>query len=134
VRWRTFYRVFLLRNWTLAFAIVARRLFDLKRWRRLFETSRYAATATLPEAEFLSMAVLPRARGSGMSDALVRHLLDEFAGRGVTQVRVTTAFSNQASARVFERTGFRWLEDVEIHPGEVARIYVITLGEAGRTA
>ena len=134
VHWGRFYRTFLCRNWTLALGVVVRRLFDLSRWRRLFETSRYAASAVLPGSELLSIALRPRVRGTGVADTLVRHVLDEFALRGVTQVRVTTASSNDAAARVYERTGFRLLGDAEIHPGEVARVYVITLREAGRTA
>jgi ribosomal protein S18 acetylase RimI-like enzyme len=134
VHWRRFYQAFLFGNWRLAAAVILRRVFDLRRWRRLAETSRYAAATSLPGSELLSIAVRPRARGTGTADALVRQVLDEFSHLGVTQVRVTTALSNEAAARVYERTGFRLLGDTQIHPGETARVYVITLHADGRTS
>jgi ribosomal protein S18 acetylase RimI-like enzyme len=120
VHWRRFYQAFLLGNWRLAASVVLRRVFDLRRWRRLAETSRYATAESLPGSELLSIAVRPRARGTGTADELVRRVLDEFAHLGVTQVRVTTASSNEAASRVYERTGFRLQGNTEIHPGETA--------------
>jgi len=86
--WRGFYREFLRRHLTLAvrgFLAGFRR----GRWRRLLETSRYAASGTLPPAELISIALEPEARGSGISGELVRHVLTEFAARHVLAVRVT---------------------------------------------
>ncbi|MGH7185730.1 MAG: hypothetical protein ACREIB_05570, partial [Pseudomonadota bacterium] len=64
VHWRRFYRTFVLRNWALAARIVFKRITG-GGLRRLFETSRYAAAGTLPEAELLSIALSPEARGTG---------------------------------------------------------------------
>ena len=133
VHWRRFYQTFVRRNWGLAAAVVLRRVFDIRRWRRLFETTRYATAARLPDAELISVALRPEARGTGAADALVRHVLQEFAHRGIREVRVTTAASNAAAARVYERTGFHLLRDEEIHPGEPARVYVISLNGEART-
>jgi ribosomal protein S18 acetylase RimI-like enzyme len=131
VHWRRFYRAFVRHNWWLAARVMLRRVFDVRRWRRLFETTRYAAATALPDAELISISLRPEARGTGAADALVRHVLGEFARRGIREVRVTTAASNAAAARVYERTGFHLLRDEEIHPGETARVYVISLkGEA----
>jgi ribosomal protein S18 acetylase RimI-like enzyme len=129
VHWRRFYRIFVGRNWLLAARAVIRRLLSLDRWRRLAETTRYAAAATLPDAELLSIALRSEARGTGTADALVREVLGEFTRRAVTQVRVTTASDNIPAARLYERTGFRLLDKMQIHPGESADVYVIALGE-----
>jgi ribosomal protein S18 acetylase RimI-like enzyme len=127
VHWRRFFQVFVRRNWGLAASVVLRRVFDIRRWRRLVETTRYATAARLPDAELVSIALRPEARGTGAADALVRHVLQEFARRGIREVRVTTAASNAAAARVYERTGFHLLGDEEIHQGETARVYVISV-------
>jgi ribosomal protein S18 acetylase RimI-like enzyme len=127
VHWRRFYRMFLRRNLLMAARVVARRLFDLARWRRLLETTRYATSTAVSDAELLSIALRPEARGTGASTGLVRALLDEFARRGIRRVRVTTASENVAAARVYERTGFELVGEEEIHPGERAKIYVITV-------
>ncbi len=128
VHWRRFYRTFVLRNWTLAARIVFRKIFG-GGLRRLFETTQYAAASTLPDAELLSIALHPGARGTGAADALVRAVLEEFARRGVERVRVTTAVDNASAARVYERSGFQLLHRAEIHPGEHAAVYVIALGQ-----
>lgn len=133
VHWRRFYRAFVVRNWWVATGVLLRQALNLRRWRRLFETTRYAGAATLPDAELLSIAVSREARGTGAADALVREVLAEFARRGVTRVRVTTAPDNVAAARVYERSGFHLLRRTEIHPGEGAHLYVITL-EDGRVS
>ncbi len=127
VHWRRFYRAFVLRNWTLAARILLQKVSG-GGLRRLFETTRYAAAGSLPEAELLSIALSPGARGSGAADALVRAVLDEFARRGVGRVRVTTAVGNTAAARVYERSGFQLLHQAEIHQGESASVYIIALG------
>lgn len=127
VHWRGFYRTFVMRNKRLAAGMVFRKLIG-GGLRRLFETSRYAATGTLPDAELLSIALAPAARGTGAADALVHAVLDEFSRRGVEAVRVTTAVDNAAAAGVYERTGFKLLRTAEIHQGESASVYVIALG------
>lgn len=127
VHWRRFYRTFVRRHWVLAARLLIRRLFDVGRWRRLVETTRYATTATLPDAELLAIALRPEARGTGTADVLVHELLSEFASRGVTQVRVTTASENVAAARIYERAGFQLRGEVAIHRGEGARVYVISV-------
>jgi ribosomal protein S18 acetylase RimI-like enzyme len=127
VHWRRFYRTFVLRNWSLAARIVFKKIVG-GGLRRLFETSRYAAAGALPEAELLSIALDPEARGAGAADGLVRAVLEEFSQRGVERVRVTTAVDNVAAAGVYERSGFTLLHRAEIHQGESASVYVITLG------
>ncbi len=131
VHWRRFYQAFVLRNAWLAMRAVCRTILG-GGLRRLFETSRYAAASSLPEAELLSIAVRPEARGTGVADALVHAVLNEFSHRGVGRVRVTTAGDNRAAVRVYERSGFTLLHRAEIHPGEHAAVYVIALG--GRPA
>jgi ribosomal protein S18 acetylase RimI-like enzyme len=118
----------------MAARVVLRRLFDLKRWRRLLETTRYATSTAVSDAELLSIALRPEARGTGAAGALVHALLDEFGRRGIRRVRVTTASENVAAARVYERTGFELVGEEEIHPGERAKIYVIAVPEVAGAA
>lgn len=127
VQWRRFYQAFVLRNEWLAIKTVARKIVG-GGLRRLVETSKYTAAGSLPDAELVSIAVSPEARGTGVADALVRAVLDEFSRRGIEWVRVTTAGDNHAAARVYERSGFTLLHRAEIHPGEFAAVYVIGLG------
>jgi len=130
VHWRRFYRAFAQQNWLLAAKVLLREIFRIRRWKRLLETSRYAATRALPDAEFLSMVVYPEARGGGVAHAMTRELLAEFKRRGVREVRAMTTPDNVATSRVLERAGFRFLGEAEIHPDEKILRYVITLDES----
>jgi ribosomal protein S18 acetylase RimI-like enzyme len=126
VNWRGFYREFLRRHLLLAGRVLLARLSG-GRWRRLLETTRYAASGALPPAELVSIAVAPAGRGRGIGGALVRAVLAEFAARGVAAVRVTAGDENAPAGRLYERAGFRLHSYMEIHPGERSAVYVIAL-------
>ncbi|MDR7519618.1 MAG: GNAT family N-acetyltransferase [Armatimonadota bacterium] len=126
VHWRRFYLEFLRRH----LGLVTRTLVaaaGAARWRRLWQTTRYAASGVLPQAELVSIALEPTARGAGVADALVRAVLSEFASRGVEAVRVTAGGTNDAARRLYERVGFTLHAQAEIHPGEAAAVYVMPL-------
>jgi len=126
VHWRRFYREFLRGHLRLAVRAVAVGLRGA-RWRRLLETTRYAASGALPSAELVAIAVRPEARGGGVAAGLVAAVLREFSARAVAAVRVTAGAENLAARRLYERAGFALHSEAEIHPGEVAAIYVMTL-------
>jgi len=129
VDWRRFYRGFLRRHIWLTMRIVMANVRG-GRWWRLLETARYAGATALPAAELVSIALEPEARGTGCGDMLVRHILKEFADRQVHAVRVTAGEGNVPAHRLYERAGFRLRAQMEIHPGEHAAVYVITLEPA----
>lgn len=129
VNWRRFYREFLRRHLRMAVAVFLSSL-RRGRWRRLLDTSRYATSGDLPPAELISIALEAEARGLGVGAELVRRLLDEFAARKVEAVRVTAGGSNLKAQQLYERTGFRLRSNMEIHQGETAAVYVITLEPA----
>lgn len=126
VNWRRFYGEFLRRHPALALRMVARSL-PGRRWRRLLETTRYAASAALPPAELVSIALVPAVRGAGVGDQLVRRVIEEFAGRRVRAIRVTAGWTNLAARRLYERMGFEIHSRAEVHRGEHAAVYVMRL-------
>jgi ribosomal protein S18 acetylase RimI-like enzyme len=130
VDWRRFYREFLLQHVGLAVRVLVAGLRQ-GRWRRMLQTTRYATSGALPAAELVSVAVEPAAQGAGVASALVRCVLEEFAARGVGAVRVTAGGTNQAARRLYERAGFGLQSEMEIHPGEPAAVYVVSLEAAG---
>ncbi len=126
VRWRGFYRGFMRRHLWLA-ARVALASLRGGRWRRLLEVSRYVTAGDLPDAELLSLAVDRRARGMGVGRDLTRRVLEEFRARGAGRVRVTSAEANAPATRVYLDAGFQKQARLEMHPGEVANVFVISL-------
>jgi ribosomal protein S18 acetylase RimI-like enzyme len=131
--WRRFFREFL-RGHPWLFAVSALRSLRAGRWRRLLETSRYAAAPQLPQAELVSVAVDPDLRGAGVGAELVQRTLAEFAARGVPTVRVTAGVGNAPANRLYQRAGFRLQSLQEIHPGVEAAVYVLDIAERPRVA
>ncbi len=89
--------------------------------RRTWETFRYGTGADelagLPDAEILSVAVAPAARGRGVGRALVAAATEELTRRGVDGVRVVTAEGNAPALAMYEAAGFARRATTEVHAG-----------------
>ncbi|MER7073383.1 GNAT family N-acetyltransferase [Terrabacter sp. NPDC000476] len=70
-----------------------------------------ATTATL-----FGMYVAPRARGTGVGEALVHAVLEEARRRGKSEVVLEVTSSNTAAAALYERCGFVRTGAVHAHP------------------
>ena len=68
-----------------------------------FIMSRIAAD----EAEILSVAVAPKARGRGLAGDLLRHHLARVAARGVTKMFLEVGEDNAPARRLYASAGFR---------------------------
>ncbi|MGH2453806.1 MAG: hypothetical protein ACRDF5_08590 [bacterium] len=99
------------------------------RWRRLRETDRYTQSSHLAvSAEFLSFGVLPEMSGRvWVGAALAYAVVNEFRRRGVRRVRGVVWEQNERALKFFEAVGFRFVSEVEIHPGERSRTFVADL-------
>lgn len=69
--------------------------------------TRYSHIARPDELEFRMLAVSPAARGHGAGTALVRHVLDQAAARGLRAVVLSTQSNMVAARRIYDRLGFR---------------------------
>jgi ribosomal protein S18 acetylase RimI-like enzyme len=96
--------------------------------RHVWETLRYGtrgddgtpgaeASAPLPDAEILSVAVDPAARGHGAGRALVAAATAELGRRGISSVRVVTAADNGPALRTYEAAGFTRRATTQVHAG-----------------
>ncbi len=124
--WSRFFRDFVRRAWwPLLWTLPS--LFARKRWRRLMETGRYTQSGHEGvRAEFLSLGVHPEATGRlWIGTALVRAVVNEFRRRGVSRIRGVVWEENERALRFFKGVGFRFVSEVEIHPGEVSRTFVV---------
>jgi len=96
------------------------------RWRRLLETRRYTASGVEGvQAEFISFGVREDARGRLWTGAaLANAVMEEFRRRSIPRIRGVVWERNQRAIRFFEAMGFRFVSEVEIHPGETSRTFV----------
>jgi ribosomal protein S18 acetylase RimI-like enzyme len=99
------------------------------RWRRLLETGRYTQSGHEGvRAEFLSFGVREDAPGRlWAGTALAYAVVNEFKRRGVPRIRGVVWERNERAVRFFEAIGFRFVSDVDIHPGETSRTFVVDL-------
>ena len=59
------------------------------------------------EAEILSVAVDPEARGRGLAGELLRHHLSRVAARGIARIFLEVGEDNRAALRLYDKAGFR---------------------------
>jgi len=106
--------------------ILARRMFSLQVIKKVIDNLFYPSRMKkldLPDAELLSIAVSPKARGRGLAALLLRKGLDECARRGIEKVKVLVAADNERANRLYSRCGLSLAGKVSSH-GVVSNIYV----------
>jgi [ribosomal protein S18]-alanine N-acetyltransferase len=84
----------------------------------------------LDEAEILNLAVRLQFRRTGVGRELVRRLLEEFAGQGVSRVFLEVRESNAGALAFYERIGFRVVgtrKDYYQAPAEAATVMELWL-------
>jgi ribosomal protein S18 acetylase RimI-like enzyme len=119
------YRRFIMRDGLVAGAVAAPRL--VRAVPRVVETLRYpAATADLPDAEILAVAVAADATGGGIGRALVHAATAEFSRRGITETKVVTTADNGAALAMYRACGFVPTTGVEVHAGRASEVLVWT--------
>lgn len=59
------------------------------------------------EAEILSVAVDPAARGRGLAGELLRHHLSRVAARGIRRIFLEVGENNTPAVRLYRKAGFR---------------------------
>jgi ribosomal protein S18 acetylase RimI-like enzyme len=135
--WRRLYRQMIQYMWWPLIKS-APRMLAAARWRRLLETGRYAQSGHEGvAAEFLSFGVREDARGRlWVGSALARAIVGEFRRRGIPRIRGVVWERNERAVKFFEAMGFRFVSDVDIHPGERSRTFVVDISPdaAGPTA
>jgi ribosomal protein S18 acetylase RimI-like enzyme len=108
------------------FLMLCRKMFSVRTVKKIFETMFYPARIkkmSLPEAEFLSMAIADEARGKGLATKLVRRGFEECAKLGVKELKIFAAVDIQAINNMYKKLGFRLAGQMENH-GVVSNVYV----------
>jgi len=127
------YRSVLLRRGWLYAGLLLRQVLHWNVLRRVIETLFYPSKLgdTLPQAELLSIAVDPGARGSGVATALLDALLGEFRRRGCGEFRVLVGADLDAANAYYIKHGFALTDTTESH-GVASNVYVRGTAASGR--
>jgi ribosomal protein S18 acetylase RimI-like enzyme len=123
------YRRMLRRPLSLAWALLPG-LLRPTRCKRIIEIMLYGQNKhdsllqPLPQAELLSIAVDPAARGSGVGERLYRRLEEHFRERGVSSFRITVGDALLPAHRFYRRMGAKPVGRTQVHAGEESVVYV----------
>ena len=82
----------------------------------------------LPEAEVVSIAVLPETQGRGVGTQLVEAACREFRQRGLRRVRVWTSEDNLQATAFYQKQGFSLLGMRQHHTGGI-NVFVMDMAD-----
>ena len=103
------------------------KLFSWKMIKKIFETLFYPNRIKkyqFPEAEFLSMAVSPDARGNGLASRFVKTGFEECQRRGIKDLKILAATKIGPINKMYEKFGFQVVSQIENH-GIISNVYVV---------
>lgn len=116
------------RGFTLVWRLL-RHVSSLRTIRKMVQTLLYPKKIEklgVPEAEVLSVATTPQARGMGVASRLMQEALDEFIRRGCHRVRVLVGADLAPANTYYMRNGFRLVGVID-HHGRQENIYAVDL-------
>ncbi|MBK5965864.1 hypothetical protein CCR95_17720 [Thiocystis minor] len=121
----------LLRRWPALFVALAPSLLIPTRLWRIIEILRYsrgagADSVSLPEAELLSLAVLPSYRGRGHAESLYAGLVRFFADRQQAAFKIVVGAELAQAHRFYRRMGAEPRAEIALHQGASSTVYVQT--------
>ena len=120
-----FYRRFYVRRGLPALMAAAPALSRPEVRRRVRETARYpTASAALPQAELLSIAVAPAARAVGVGRGLARGIVEGLGRRGVRELKVVVGADDADANAFYARVGFRNAGELSVHDGTTSNVWV----------
>jgi ribosomal protein S18 acetylase RimI-like enzyme len=120
-----FYRRFFRRHGAMAALAAAPHLLRPATIRRALETAGYPqSVGSLPNAEFLSMAVAPGVRARGIGTMLAGGIRRGLAERGVSEFKVVVGVPNEAPNRLFARLGYECRTQITVHDGVPSNVWV----------
>lgn len=122
-----FYKEFLKKKTFQALLHVGPRLLTPQKIWKIAETLLYPSkkeVATLPSSELLDLAVSKNAQGLGVGRALFDEFVSVLRQTGVKEFKITTGESLSDAHAFYERMGARRDKDIEVHSGQVTRVYL----------
>ena len=109
------------------------RLLSWSTIRRVAETLRYPSATQdrgLPEPEILNFCVSSKQQRRGIGKRLFAELCEEFARRGIAEIRIVTGVSQHSAQRFYDALGAQRVEEIEVHKGARSLIYTYHLHQS----
>jgi len=78
-------------------------------------------------AELLTVAVEKKYQGQGMAKKMLELFVSEMKKRGIKIFKVVVGEELNPAISFYEKSGFKFLKDIEVHKGKKSRIYIYQL-------
>jgi len=99
------------------------KIFNIK---KIFESVFYIKKEEI-RPELLTMAVKKDFQGQGVSKKMFEIFVSEMKKRGVKTFKVVVGEQLKPAINFYEKKGFKFLKEIEIHKGQKSRIYIYHL-------
>jgi ribosomal protein S18 acetylase RimI-like enzyme len=106
--------------------LFARKALSVQRIKNALETLFYPSRTgkmKLPEAELLSIAIVPEERGQGLASQLIKKGFQCCRKKGIDEVKVLIGAANEPGNKLYLKSGFELVGQIVNH-GIVSNIYV----------
>ena len=125
---KSFYAFFLKRYSVQATCILFLKVFNVSQLKKIFETLFYPVKEkSLPPAELLTMAVVKEFQGKGIASQLFLEFVQAMKKKNVTEFKVLVGEELLPAIRFYEKAGFVFLKNINIHNNKKTRVYVYTI-------
>jgi len=123
---KKFYKSFIKKNFFKIFFILVKKIFIIK---KAFETAKYSKKekSNLPKAELLSIAVLPRFQGQGVSQKLLEEFILKMKEKNVKKFKVLVGQELKRANKFYQKKGFIFWGKKFVHKNTPSNIYVYNL-------
>ena len=119
------YRYFIKKYFFQSLVLVIQKIFKVSYIKKMIETLLYPVKESkLPQAELLTMAVDRQFQGQGIASKIFVEFLEEMKKRNIKSFKVLVGEELTPAIHFYEKNGFTFLKNTNIHKGKSSRIYI----------
>lgn len=123
-----FYYHFFRTNFLATLFTAFRGKFNLLRLKKIFEVICYPyREKNIPKAELLTIAVRGEFQGQGIAPKMLKEFIPEMEKRKVVSFKAVVGKELLNAINFYEKNGFKFLKETEIHNNQKSRIYIYRL-------
>jgi len=126
---KKFYKEFIRKYIFKVSFILLRKIFSPDIIGKILETMKYSGQEKndLPQAELLSIAVLPEFQGKGVSQQLLDRFFIEMKKRNIEKFKVIVGENLDRAVRFYEKNDFKFHSKSFVHKDMPSRIYIYNI-------
>jgi ribosomal protein S18 acetylase RimI-like enzyme len=120
-----FYYYFLLKYFLTSIFFLMPQIFKFQKIKKIVEVLFYPKKEKgMPGAELLTMAIRNEFQGQGIAGRMLEKFIFEMKSKGVGSFKVVVGGNLAPAIKFYEKSGFRFVRNINIHGEEPSRIYV----------